>query len=140
MRFFLFQLVFVLVILSSCDRDKPYIDCEYPDYSKCITLEPQYGYLDILLTFNDENSAIPVTIYYGQPEQNIVCLYDTVSSNKAEYVLPAQQYYSAKAEYKSGNKIIHAFDGKYMEKKSYKICDSICWVVKDVELDLRLRK
>lgn len=131
-------LVFTSIAFMACDKDKPYIDCDDPDYSNCLTEEPFYWYLDLELTFNDENSKIPVTVYYGKPENNVVAFYDTISSSKAEYVMPVNVFYSAKAEYRKGQKIIHAFDGGYMKKKSYNVCDSVCWVVNDLVLDLKL--
>jgi len=133
-------LVIVSVLLSACDLDRPYIDCEYPNYSNCETVEPLYGRISVSLSFNDQNSRIPLVVFYGQPENNNICLVDTVSKAKIEYFLPLNMHYTLKATYMSNNKIIHAFDGGFLEKKSYNVCDSICWVVKTLELDLKLDK
>lgn len=136
------RLSFIFILLGvslfiSCD--KPSIDCEYPDYSDCITQEPENGKLRIKITINGENKAVPIVIYYGRVENEAVCLKDTLKIKEQEYKLPANVYYAVKATYKSGNRTIHAVDGGYLEKKSYLVCDSTCWVVKDVDLNLKLK-
>ncbi len=134
-----FCLSLFIALLIACDKDRPLIDCENPDYSNCITIEPFFGFLDVHLTFNDENTAIPLTIYLGKPEHDVVFFYDTIrTSQTITYELNADTYYSAKAEYRKGNKVIHAYDGGFMEKKSFKVCDSICWVVVDLDFDLKI--
>ncbi len=130
-------LFLLCMFISSCD--KPYVDCEYPDYSNCITVEPENGKLNLKITINDENKKVPMSIYYGNFEHNVICITDTLEVPQTTYTLPADVYYSVKAEYKSGNKTIYAIDGGFLEKKSYHVCDSICWVVKDIDLNLKLK-
>ena len=133
----IFLYLFIIGFFASCD--KPYVDCEYPDYSNCITQEPDNGKLRINLTINTENEAVPLTIYYGRVEHEAICLTDTAYVKEKEYIVPADVYYSVKATYKSNGKIVNAIDGGFLEKKSYKVCDSICWVVKDIDLNLKLK-
>ena len=118
--------------------DKPAIDCEYPDYSNCLTQEPDSGKLIIKVTINAENTAVPIILYYGNVESNVICIKDTLKTADKEYKLPADMYYSVRVKYKSGNKIINAIDGGNLDIKSYFVCDSTCWVVKDVDLNLKL--
>ena len=132
----LLSIILTVSIVTGCD--KPSIDCEYPDYSNCITQEPENGILKIKVTINENNKRVPVVIYYGNVENDVVCLTDTVSARETEYKVPADVYYSVKVTYISGNKLIHAIDGGYLEKKSYLVCDSVCWVVKDIDLNLKL--
>jgi hypothetical protein len=134
---YLLTIMLLASLITSCD--KPYVDCEYPDYSNCITEEPENGKIIIKLSINALNKAIPVTIYNGRIENNVVYFTDTVYVSSKEYIVPANNYYSVKAVYKSGNTIINAIDGAYIEKKQYAVCDSICWVVKDVALNLKLK-
>ncbi|MDD3877167.1 MAG: hypothetical protein PHT69_11130 [Bacteroidales bacterium] len=138
MKSFFTLWIIIVLFSSSCDTDRPYTDCEYPDYSDCITNEPEYGLVKVKLTINDSNKNVPLTIYYGNPESETICIIDTIDESSVEYILPAGVYYAAKAEYKSGDKIINAFDSGLLEKKSYEVCDSICWVVKDINLDIEL--
>jgi len=125
-----------LAALIACD--KPVVDCQYPDYSNCITHEPDSGKLKVKVTINGENSAVPLVLYYGKTENNIICKTDTLYASDKEYKFPANVYYSVKVKYRSGSKIINAIDGGNIEKKSYLVCDSTCWVVKDVDLNLKL--
>jgi len=131
-------LLFISVLMFFCACDRPYIDCEYPDYSNCITKEPENGKVLLTVTINSENKAVPISIFRGNVENNDVFLYDTAYISNKEYVLPANVFYSVKAQYKSKGRVIHAIDGGYLEKKSYDVCDSVCWVVKDVNLNLKL--
>ncbi|OQA00157.1 MAG: hypothetical protein BWY70_00782 [Bacteroidetes bacterium ADurb.Bin408] len=129
--------LYLFLLLMGCD--KPSIDCEYPDYSECVTQEPKNGKLKIKITINGENKSVPIVIYYGRIEHDAVCLRDTLNIKEQQYTVPADVYYAVKATYKSGNRTIHAVDGGYLEKKSYLVCDSTCWVVKDVDLNLKLQ-
>jgi len=131
--------ILFLIILFTISCDKPYVDCEYPDYSNCITVEPENGKLQLKITINEENKRVPITLYYGTYENQVICINDTLEVPKKTYTLPADVYYSVKAQYKSGNSTINAIDGGFLEKKSYKVCDSICWVVKNIDLNLKLK-
>ena len=121
----------MLMLTIACD--KPYVDCEYPDYSNCLTQKPDSGKLKVKVTLNSENPTVPLVLYYGNVENNVVCIVDTLNISEKEYILPADIYYSVSVKYKSNNKIINAVDGGKIETKSYLVCDSTCWVVKDVD-------
>ena len=136
MKVIIFFSLLLLTTIYACD--KPYVDCQYPDYSNCITHEPDSGKLKIKVTINEENSFLPITLYYSKSENNVICKVDTLYTSEKEYKLPAKTYYSVKAKYKSNNKIVYAVDGGNIGKKSYLVCDSTCWVVKDVDLNLKL--
>lgn len=137
MRTKIFSLLVILIFIISCD--KPYIDCEYPDYSNCLTQKPEKGKLKVKVTINGENTAVPLVLYYGNVENNVVCINDTLTTSEKEYDLPADIYYSVKVKYMSHNKMINAIDGGKITAKSYLVCDSTCWVVKDVDLNLKLK-
>ncbi|HBS85161.1 MAG: hypothetical protein A2W91_01615 [Bacteroidetes bacterium GWF2_38_335] len=130
--------IILSVSLFSCD-DVEDPECEDYDYSSCDTWEPKSAELVISLTINEENLKVPITIYDGKIEDNIVVDHCTVPNNKLYYDVPIDHFYTVMAEYKSGDKTIFAVDGEEMKKKSSTVCDSTCWTVKGGYLNVTLR-
>ena len=91
------------------------------------------------VTCNSQFPAIHVAIYRGVIDDNDVVLYDTLKTGRNTYELPANQYYSATAEYISGTKKIYALDCGELKTKYKKVCDSVCWSRVNRELDLELK-
>jgi hypothetical protein len=52
--------------------------------------------------------------------------------------MPIPEYYSVRAKYQVGNKIIYTVDGAKIDKWEVQKCDSICWEVDKVTLDLTI--
>lgn len=131
--------VFILIsFLTGCD--KPIVqDCENYDFSDCDLDEPEWGFLIIDVTINDENTKVPIVIYKGYMEDNIIEWEDTATTSKYEIDVSLNQYYSVVATYKSGDKTILAVDGDYFEKKRVKVCDERCWIIKGGEYNLELK-
>jgi hypothetical protein len=131
-------LLIFIALLSSCNKNVTNgsicIDCQ--------SEEPQYAYLSIKLTLNSENSKVPLVIYGEKfdPSKNLVV--DTAlvaDSAVVNLLLPTNQYYSVKAQYKSGEKIIYAIDGSSMDTQRETACDNTCWQVVGGNLDVRLK-
>jgi hypothetical protein len=95
--------------------------------------------LNIKLTINDENLRVPLTIYEGNIEDNLVVKVDTVSTSKYSILLPPEKYYSAKARYKKGGTIIYAIGGDKVKKTHTTTCDSTCWSTEEGNINLELK-
>lgn len=115
-------------------------DCDNPDYSDCITEEPNFSDLKIIVTKEEKTSRIPVELYKGKfGGTSEVIFSDTVDQVETIIYLPLNQNYYAKATYVKDGKTIYAVDGVYFEKKSRQICDSVCWSIKHSEIDISLK-
>ena len=132
------QYLILTLIAISCNSVSQE-DCTIYDYSDCNTVAPDSGLLNVNLTINGENNKVPITIYKGKYENGVEVVEDTLTVSTASYSLPANNYYSVRAKYKSQNQNISAIDGgEIVVKKNY-ICDSTCWSIKSAKADVRLK-
>lgn len=133
------MILFLIVVSFGCNKTSN-VDCENPDYSNCNTVEPVDGNLTILVTKQDKNSRVPLTLYqgkFGSPEGLI--FYDTITVVDTNVILELNKNYYAIASYQRDGKTIYAVDGVYLKKESRQECDSTCWSVKNSEIDVRLK-
>jgi hypothetical protein len=132
-----------LAVFYSCSDDTgPEVNCyECIPYVKATG--PDNGLVTIKVTINNENPTVPIVIYDGKfkgTSTDAVVLDTIVSLAKDTFRLPIGPYYSAKATYKSGTKIIHAIDGEALKKqKSVGVCDVTCWTIYGGNIDVRLK-
>ena len=133
--------LFVLLLLGSCKRNSQYssVDCANYNYSDCNTTEPLEAGLNITLTINADNPKVPITIYQGKIEDNVIVLTDTITTTKYNVLLPPDYYYTVKARYLSGNKVIYAIGGANIKKIKNLVCDSICWSTEDGYVNVELK-
>ena len=135
----LFAGIMVFLSLTFCERQEPTngsFDC-----STCYQDEPSWGPLTIYVTINAENPRIPLVIYRGDIESNVIEYVDTTFQSEYWVDVPVDAYYSVKAEYKDGDKTIFAVDGDKLKlKKNVKDCDEECFYFDGGYLDVRLRK
>ncbi|MBC8147188.1 MAG: hypothetical protein H8E98_04310 [Bacteroidetes bacterium] len=131
-------LILNLAFFTSC-KEYDISDCEAYDYSDCNTWVPYWGILNIDVTLNNLNPKVPLVIYYDDFNSNDTAWVDTATSEFYQVYMPIGDYYSVVAKYKTSDKIIYAVDGDEITKKSEDVCDSVCWIVKDGRIDVRLK-
>lgn len=128
-----------LTISPGCERDVPSklttVDC-----FECDPAKPDSGKLIVTLTINEENPYLPLIIYKGNIEDNVIEYIDTSYTSDYWVRVPVNNYYSISAEYKSGDKTIFAVDGddfklKYTETD----CVDPCYYYSGGYYDLQLR-
>ncbi len=112
---------------------------------ECLPTEPDSALINIKVTLNNENPVVPLIVYQGRYNPNRmppVFIMDTANiqttSNVSIYV-PTNHFYSVRAEYKSGDKIIYAVDGGDMDSQQQGACDNICWQVIGGNYDVQLK-
>ncbi len=134
-RYFPLFFYCIAFIIVACNTESS-TDC---DYSDCNTYRPEEGLVHLQVSNTDANRDIPIIIYRGRIDAKDTVLIDTIRTGGKDYYLPVDQYYSARAEYqKDGNKW-YVVDGDQLKLKSNVVCDSTCYEVKDINLDLRLK-
>lgn len=137
MKLLLFIIIFSFV--CSCNEQKLKYDDYECDYSNCNTSKPDTENLKIKLTLNSENTKIPLYIYKGKFEDNIIV--DTIfaESESFLYEVSVNNLYTIVAEYKKNDDTIWVIDGTTIETISNVVCDSTCWTTKGGNLNLKLK-
>ena len=115
-------------------------DCEYPDYSDCMTDEPREPYLHIKLTVNEQNPKVKISMYEGNLGED-TAIY-TIETDTSYYELGVyfDERYTITAQYLSGEDTIIAIDNTKITKSTYTNCDSTCWQIYGREVDLTLAR
>lgn len=135
---FFLLLMLSIVMLPSCNK-YALVDCETYDYYDCITSPPGVGELEVRVNFPGDQTAIPIVIYRGEYPSTDTLKTDTLRSTAQTYTFNVSYDYSVTAEYiRDGQKII-TVDGDDIRQKSYNVCDSVCWEVKDGRVKLELK-
>lgn len=132
--------VLVLVLLSG-----KFTACEPEDWMLQINCSDCYGYkpdsanLIVNLTINAENDSVPLAFYLGDYEDGVIDWQDTASTEEFYLYSKMGSRYTVRATYRSGNKIIEAFDSDKMQiYNANEECGSPCYIVKGGIFDLRL--
>ena len=109
-------------------------------YNNCNTIEPFETLLSVNYTKNDQNPHPLILLMSGHYEENNII--DTLSpdSTNLQVWVSLNHYYTVVAKYKVGNDSVIAIDGKYLEKKSYWECDSLCWKYDEGYIDVTLKQ
>lgn len=132
-------LIFIMIHLTQCERDEP-VDFSSFDCSLCYQDKPDYGPLEILVTINSENQAVPIVVYRGDIENNDVEYVDTAYNSDFVVDVPVDKYYSVTAQYKDGTNTIYSVDGDKLKLNfNTKDCDEDCYHYKGGYIDVRLR-
>lgn len=119
--------------------------CEPEDWMLEVNCEDCYGYkpdsanLIIYLTIDVENDSIPLTFYRGSYEEGVIDWQDTATTDEFYLYSKIDNNYTVRATYRSGNRIIEAFDADDMHLyNANSECGSPCHIVKGGIFDLRL--
>lgn len=139
MRIPVVNLLFVFILFFAFSCRSKYEDCTDQDYANCNTEIPQTGILSIRLTINEENPAVPISLYEGNFEDGRLIRLDTVRVGRYNYSLLPDKDYSVTATYQEGGNTIVAVSGGRINLIRYRMCELQCYDVDEPVLDLRLR-
>jgi len=130
----------ILIILSG-----KFMSCEPEDWmltidcADCFGNKPDSANLIVNLTINAENDSVPLTFYLGDYEDGVIDWQDTATTEEFYLYSKMNSRYTVRATYRSGNKIIEAFDSDKMTiYNANEECGSYCYIVKGGIFDLRL--
>jgi hypothetical protein len=130
----------LLVLLSG-----KFISCEPEDWMFQVDCADCYGYkpdsanLIIHLSINAENDSVPLTFYRGNFEDGEIDWQDTATTEDFYLYSKINSNYTVRATYRSGSRIIEAFDADKMTLyDGGDECGSPCYIVKGGIFDLRL--
>jgi hypothetical protein len=119
--------------------------CEPEDWVLSVDCNDCYGYapdsadLIVKLTINAENDSVPLTFYLGSYEDGVIDWQDTATTEEFYLYSKINSSYTVRATYRSGNRIIEAFDADDMNLyNAGEECGSPCYIVKGGIFDLQL--
>lgn len=123
-------------IFNSCEKNRGItVDCD-----ECYYYEPDSADLIVYLTFNSENTRIPLTIYKDKVDEDWIEYVDTAISSPYYLLVDLDEYYSVKAEYHKGEQIIYAIDGDKIKSRFVtETCEFDCWIISGGVIDVELK-
>lgn len=137
--FFVFAFTLSLMLLfNGCSEDCS--DGNYKPYD-CLEREPAEGILRIEVTLDGLNSIVPIEVYYGDYENNLLYFADTLNTFAYEYWVPNGDY-SVKAKYNAriDNRLVtvYSIDGGNISYSSTNYCDGDCYTEGRLVLNAKL--
>lgn len=128
----------ILPFISGCTGD-----CENGDYkpSDCLENKPAEGILRVEVTLDALNPVVPIEVYYGDYENNVLFFADTLNVFDLEYYVPNNDY-SVKAKYKAmiNNRLVtvYSIDGGNISSTTTNYCDGDCYSEGTLTLNAKL--
>jgi hypothetical protein len=122
-------LILLIVFIVACD-EKIFtfdVDCDH-----CYTSEPEFVDLEIFLTLRSNSDQVPIVVYIGNMEDNVVEFVDTAYESPYYLSVRADRRYTVKAEYKRNDRVLYAVDAT--RPKVLKVsdtCEETCFVTKN---------
>lgn len=109
------------------------------DCADCFGYEPDSANLIVHLTINAENDSVHITFYLGDYEDGVIDWQDTATSEEFYLYSKMNSRYTVRATYRSGDRIIEAFDSDEMTiYNANEDCGLYCYIVKGGIYDLKL--
>ncbi len=127
------------IFMLSCEKPNPQ-NCEDYDFSDCYLEEPEWDFIYLKVTINDQNPYVPIVIYRGNFEDNNIEWIDTAYSANYSIDVPLNKYYSVTAEYKVSTYKVLAVDGNDVRKNKTTVCEERCWYITGEEFDVELKE
>lgn len=137
--FFFALLAMVLLFLagnfSGCETEdwQGEVDC-----NECYGFQPDSANLIVYVTMSLEQDSVPLTVYRGN-YMGEIDWQDTATSDNFYLYAEVGSTYTIKAEYRSGENSIIAFDSDKMTLSYHaNECGYTCYIIKGGIFDLRL--
>lgn len=124
----------ILIIFQSCLDSYETEDC---DYENCNTEYPDEGTMTVRVSLDNNNMEIPIEIYEGYYDNGILMKKDTIYSSSKNYFMDSEMYFTVKAEYNTPSGKISVIDGGRIRVKSRKECDSTCYSINNLDINVK---
>ena len=107
----------------------------------CVETRPSGGSLIIQVTIDGMNPRVPIAVYFGDVENNILAFVDTLDITSVTYYIENGDY-SVKATYHAvidgSPATVYSIDGGDLSPSSTEYCDGTCYGEGTLTLDARL--
>jgi len=125
----------VLLVIGTTCRNVS--DSDAPD--NCIQVQPTKGRLTVKLTVSAQSAQVPLTVYYGDIEDERIVTCETVDEGTVDYELPVNERYSVTALYISGPDTVLVVDGDDIKAEQRHYRNATCWEISNGTIDVRLQ-
>jgi hypothetical protein len=119
---------------SACDEDEP----EEFAPADCVREPPETGIVRLTVRIDGNHRSVPVKIFRGPFENDVVVVADTLTTETREYNLQPDVDYSAAAQYEVGLGLVIAVDGGRLGLTYTDYKDARCWSAGRLDLNLYL--
>jgi hypothetical protein len=130
--------VILMVSFLSCNPE----EWRTPDCDECFVDEPAEATINIKVSISNANPFVPINIYLGRIEEEVLVRSDTIRTRNWSTVLPVGQYYTVTAtyRYRANWEWITAIDGNHVRTtRERTACDRPCWFVRGNNFNVELR-
>jgi RNA polymerase subunit RPABC4/transcription elongation factor Spt4 len=108
--------------------------------SECYTEEPSHSWVDLKVTIDVENPEVPITIYVGPPENEVIYSYELANETPYKVQVKNETAYTVKAEYRVDGRSRIVFNQiKTKMYYDYESCSEPCYWVSDKTVNLRIK-
>ena len=103
----------------------------------CKRVAPETGFVVLRVTISDAQSQVPVTVYKGDYEENVVVLRDTLDTSQKELEMSVEIEYTFLASYFRGADTLSVLGSATLDVESDEYADATCYYVETDHIDLR---
>ena len=126
-----FLTILTCIVLLSCSTQDS--DCDPDIY--CDTVPYDYGYIDVKLTYN--GVGIPIILYKGYLEDNVILEIDTAYGDLHYFYQEVGERYAVEAYYPEAGNTVIALDGGKLVQDDFYNCGDRCYNEPTLDLDLK---
>ncbi len=120
-----------IFFFTSCNKTDP--NCQIS--TSCNTEKIDSGDVTINISYQAGQPGVPVILYDGYVEDNVILWIDTLYQSNITFYLPVGKRYAAEAYYVTSKQTIVALDGNKLKDNTNEECNTTCYQFPTVILD-----
>ena len=128
-KFFLLSILVVSFV--GCNKTDP--NCQIS--TSCYTEKIDSGDVTIKISYQAGQPGVPVILYEGYVEDNVVLWSDTLYQSEITFYLPVDKRFAAEAYYFTSNQTIIALDGAKLKSRTEDECGTNCYQFPTLKID-----
>ncbi len=133
----------VLAAFIACDKlVDDNINAVTDDSDNCdcfLAEEPEMYDVTIKVSINDQNTEVPVTVFYGNVERNNIAATFTAQQQSNSIFLKLNHDYTYMAKYLKGSDTIYVPVKARLSSSSYVCHEDTCWTINNNVINLKLK-
>lgn len=120
-----------IIVFTSCNKTDP--NCQIS--TSCNTEKIDSGDVTINISYQVGQPGVPVILYDGYAEDNVILWSDTLYQSNITFYLPVGKRFAAEAYYVTSNQTIIALDGNKLKDNTNEECNTTCYQFPTLTLD-----
>lgn len=120
----------------SCDS----INLSAVNCAECYIDDPEYGYIKLDLTINDENPEVMITLYNNTFDYDNIIYSEIVHYSSVELEIMTNKEYVIEAQYLKNGRSYHVVNrAKLKTRRDTESCNEPCYYIVKRSVDLRIK-